>query len=256
MSSERSRLAERISYVEGDLADLEEQVAAGELDQETAERLRRTYLTEVEGLREELGDLPDDTTPRPRSPRRTVAGTLILGLGAAAIVTAAVLSLQDRAPGGNATGGIVSSVGESGGVDLAGVSTEEMEEVVAANPDVVGMRLALARRYMEAREFSRALDHYMIVLEGGQHPEALANVGWMTYLSDRPDVAESFVEQALAIQADYPLAYWYLATIRFDGLDDLAGAVEPLRLLLSYDELPADIRVAAEQMLVDAEAGR
>ena len=106
------------------------------------------------------------------------------------------------------------------------------------------MRLALARRYMEANDFSSALDHYMIVLEGGQHPEALANVGWMTYLSGRPDVAVSFVEQALAVQPDYPLAYWYLATIRFDGLGDLPGAVEPLRALLSYDDLPADMRSA------------
>ena len=83
---------------------------------------------------------------------------------------------------------------------------------------------------------------------------ALANVGWMTYQSGAPDVAESFVEESLAVQPDGGIAFWYLANIRFYGLNDQAGAIEPLQRLLEYENLPDELRVEAEGMLADAEA--
>jgi hypothetical protein len=128
--------------------------------------------------------------------------------------------------------------------------------VVAQNPDITSMRLALAERYFVDGDFPDALQHYMYVLDtqGIKDPTALANVGWMTYLSDVPEVAESFVEESLAIEPDGGIAFWYLASIRFYGLNDPAGAVAPLESLLEYEEVPDEIRTAAEELLADAEA--
>ena len=96
----------------------------------------------------------------------------------------------------------------------------------------------------------------MYVLEtlGIQDPAALANVGWMTYLSGVPDVALSFVEQSLELQPDGGIAFWYLANIRYVGLGDAAGAVAPLQSLLAYDNLPDELRAEAEELLAVVEA--
>jgi hypothetical protein len=87
-------------------------------------------------------------------------------------------------------------------------------------------------------------------------PAALANVGWMTYLSDEPDVAESFVEESLEVQPDGGIAFWYLANIRFYGLGDAPGAKEPLQQLLAYDNLPEQLRIEAEALLAEVEAAQ
>ncbi len=86
----------------------------------------------------------------------------------------------------------------------AEVTDEELEQVVAENPEITGMRLALAERYFVAGEFDRAVDHYLVVLE--QDPEnvaALAAVGWMTHLSGSLRRGATYVERALAIEPDY-----------------------------------------------------
>ncbi len=127
--------------------------------------------------------------------------------------------------------------------DLADVTNEELEVVIAENPDIVPMRLALARRYVEEGSFSEALGHYMVVLEDGPHPEALAYVGWMTYLSGDPQTAEGLLERSLAQEPENGIALWFLANTRFEGLGDAAGAL-PLLDTLSQQELPDDVRDA------------
>jgi thioredoxin-like negative regulator of GroEL len=121
----------------------------------------------------------------------------------------AVFSLQDRTPAAEATDGVATAVLEGqGGRDLASISIVEMEGVVAQNPDIPAMRIALADRYLEEGDYSKALEHYMIVLD--QEPEnstALARVGWLTYLSGEAELAEPFLVKALVIQPDFPQAY-------------------------------------------------
>ncbi len=130
-----------------------------------------------------------------------------------------------------------------------------MEAVVAQNPEVVGMRLALARRYFNAGDFSRALDHYMIILSQEQHPEALANVGWMTYMSGRPDIALGYIEAALQRQPGSLAALWLLANIQH-ALGNYAEAAEALAVVLDAEEgVPDNVRVAATALLVEMESG-
>lgn len=253
-----SVLDDQLAQVERDLSEIDGQVAAGELDLETAERLRATYRGEADGLRAQLasqGSHDGGSKPQGGRVSRRVVGITVFGLAAVAILILAAVSLTARPAGGSATGGVAADVLNGEQPDLDAITNEEMEAVVAANPEVIPMRLALARRYFDAGEFTPALDHYMIILDTEQNPEALANVGWMTYLSGRPDVAATFVEESLARDPSYLPAIWFLANIRFEGLDDPVGAREPLEQLIAADDVPDDVRGAAEAMLEEVRSG-
>jgi tetratricopeptide (TPR) repeat protein len=253
--TEVERLREQLRQVERDLVEIADQEEAGELDAATYDRLRTRYEDE---RRELLDQLSTPAEPEPPSvpTERLLSGRRLAG--AAVLVIAAVgLTIGVVNTTGDSTGveGIASDVVAGGGVDLDEISNEQMETVIAENPDIAPMRLALADRYFADGDYSSALTHYMYVLDtmGVDDPGALANVGWMTYQSGVADTAAAFVERSLEIQPDGGVAYWYLANIRFYGLSDPAGAVEPLRSLLRYDNLPAELRTAAEELLRDAE---
>jgi len=244
-----NRIEERIAQARHDLDEIAEQVAEGELDEQTAERLRERYEDEIRQLGggEEIEDSPS-----------VISGKLLLAIGGALIATIAVLIIVVRANTDSTAGveGVAEDIVTGESVELDNVTNEELEAVVAQNPNIPGMRLALADRYFFEGDFSSALTHYMYVLEdlGVQDSGALANVGWMTYQSGRPDIAESFVVESLTVQPNNGNALWYLANIRFFGLSDAAGAAEPLRQLLGYENVPDEVRTAAEDLLADVEA--
>jgi tetratricopeptide (TPR) repeat protein len=241
---------ERLAQVEADLAELDGQVEQGELDVETADLLRSRYLEERERL---LGEDEAESVS-------ALDGRRLLGIGflLVAVIGMALWLIASNTEDRSAVEGVAGEVVDGGGVNLDDISNEQMEAVVAENPGIPGMRLALADRYFAAGEFSDALTHYMYVLQTLEvkDPTALANVGWMTYLSNEPDVAESFVEESLEVQPDGGIAFWYLANIRFFGLGDAAGAAEPLQQLLAYDNLPEQLRTEAEALLAEVEAAQ
>jgi cytochrome c-type biogenesis protein CcmH/NrfG len=147
------------------------------------------------------------------------------------------------------TGGVARDVAEDASLDLSTVTNEEMETVVAANPDIFAMRLALARRYVEAGEFSNALGHYMYVLERETDPEALMYVGWMTYLSGDATTGAGLLEESLAIRPDHPLAQWFLANVLFHGTEDPQNAEPLLQAVIDSETAPAEIVEEAQRML-------
>ena len=240
-------LEEARRVVAADLADVELQEASGELDEVEASRLRDTYEAERATLR----DAEVAAEAPPTSRRRVMVGAAILIVGAVALTIGVVVTINDRDPGDLITGGIA---GEGQERDLTTVTNEEMEEVVAANPDVVPMRLALAARYFNEGDFSAALGHYLEVLDREPHPEALANIGWMTYLSGDVATGLLYVERSLEVTKDLPQSHWFLANIRYVGLADAAGAVEPLETLLAFDGLPDEIRAQATTLLSEVRA--
>lgn len=247
---------DQLEQVDRDLEEVAGQVEAGELDEATAEELRKTYRRERSDLVERLAELEvQDGAPGSGPDRRRLLWGAVLMIVAFAAVTVVLLNtVQQRRPGELATGGVATDV-ITGDVNLADVTNEEMEAVVAENPDIVPMRLALANRYFEAGEFDQALPHFMTVLDLDQdNPEALASVGWMTYLSGRADVAETFVERALAAAPEYAQAYWFLGNIRLYGLEDAAGAISPFERLLEFEGVPEEIRIQAEDSLAEAQS--
>jgi tetratricopeptide (TPR) repeat protein len=182
-----------------------------------------------------------------------VVGTAIVAVAIAVIAVFAVNSLTGASTDG--AEGIAGDVitGE-GAIELSGISNEEMEAVVADNPNVVGMRLALARRYFEGGDFDKALDHYMVVLDAEQHPEALANVGWMTYLSGRPDIALGYVEAALDRQPGMLTALWFLGNIQ-SALGDFDAATKALVVIVAAEDIPDEVRESARALLLQMEEG-
>lgn len=270
MTAVREELVERRDQALQDLTELDRQVQAGEVTERTAERLRARYEVEAADAISALDRLgqPDtdgrstgdsaanthqaDDQPRDNQgvSRRRWAAVAV----AAALVVAAGAVLLPRSLAPRPAGGAVTGNEAAGGRDLSNVNNTELEQVVADNPDVIGMRLALARRYFESGELDRSLEHYQQVLDREPHPEALANVGWILYTStDQTQAAARFVEESLERDPDQRLAAWFLANIRLEGLDDPAGAAQIARRLLERDDLSPDDRTAIRQLLERAE---
>ena len=69
--------------------------------------------------------------------------------------------------------------------ELDNVSNEEMELVIEENPDIFPMRIALANRYFDTVDYSKALPHFMYVAENSTDVElksySLAQIAWMVY---------------------------------------------------------------------------
>lgn len=254
MSGAAIRLLEqRRDLAISDLAALEAQVAAGEMGAADADRLRRRYQGDVADALAAI-DAAGEMPPQGRSPARVWTGIVVFALAAAAVVFALTRAVQPRDDTGDLSG-VAADVAAEGGVDLSTVTDEELEAVVAANPDIFPMRLALARRYVEAGDFSSALPHYLYVLDRGPDAEALMYVGWMTYLSGDAATGESLLRSSLDIAPDDLLATWFLANVHYYGLDDPAGAVPLLQRVIDSGVAPADIVAEAQTMIDQAEAG-
>lgn len=222
-----------------DLAEVAEQLAAGELDAATAARLTAIYQAELTAA----------AVPgvQPRSSRaRSWVGFGVVVAGIAVIGWLVAHAIQDRAPGGLPTGNIESI----GGRDLSEVSTEEMEQVLVDYPDIIPMRLALAFRYFEAGDHSQALPHYLRVLEQSpDQPEALTNIGWMSFSSGELELGTRYLERAIAV-ADYPQAKLFLGRIRLSQGDE--GAARDLFTeLLDDSRVPANVKTQVLQLLAE-----
>jgi tetratricopeptide (TPR) repeat protein len=264
-------ITDQIAQVDRDLAEIDEQVQLGELDDDTANRLRSVYRSERSSLEDQLasieasGSAADDDdkvdaggTParQGRSKGRSIAGTAIVGSAVIAVAVVAVFSLQERTPAGEMSDGVATDAatevleGQTA-VDLDSVTSEQMEVVVSQNPDVPGMRIALANRYLEEGNLESALRHYEIALEQQpDEPSTVAWVGWLTFLLGDPEGAEPYVVRAIEIEPEYPQAYWFLANIRYES-GDLDGTIVPIEKLLTY-ELPEEVREEAVAMLAEA----
>jgi tetratricopeptide (TPR) repeat protein len=255
---------EQIDLLREELADIETQLIDGELDADTASKIRDRYEAELADL--EVSEHADTTVAsldgdgsvaepgRKRLDQRALVG---IGLVAIVLVVIGVFAVRSlNTPTVVGADGIVGEIvrGESQ-VDLSTISNEDMEAVVAENPDIVPMRLALARRYFEAGEFDKALDHYFEVLDRERNPEALANVGWMTYLSRRPDIAANYVEVALEIQPDFLAAQWFLGNI-YVTLGRIDEAEALLLVVVASDDVPDDVRQSARELLDQIKADR
>lgn len=222
-----------------DLMELDQQVQAGEIDAADAEDLRRVYRAEAAGAQRRITELdaPPQTDQAAGPPKRTGRRRLAIGgaVAVVAVITAAMMLpayLDQRPDGGFVTGNLADPDSDPGqGRDLEQVSNEEMEAVVAANPDVVGMRLRLAHRYLDDGDLSTAIGHYMEVLDRQDDPQAMAHAGWLLFLSQEFGLAEGMLNASLELVSDDPEALWFMANLQLYGTDDPAAAVDTLERL-------------------------
>ena len=238
--------ATRRAHAIADIEGVRRQVEDGELDQATADRLVARYQAEIEGL---VDEQPDRPTPSPTSARRVVGAVLLIGaLTAVSVVAFAAIRPRD--------GGFVTGETDQG-TDLASITNDQMESVIAANadlPEVAGMRIALGDRYFNEGAHSDALRHYLPALDGQldktNRAKALARIGWMSFISGRPDLAERYLGEAIEIDGGYYEWHLYLGLVRLEGCEP-DGALEQLDPLTSDENVPLellpDIQVAIDR---------
>jgi tetratricopeptide (TPR) repeat protein len=252
-SGERRVLEERRGHVEQDLLELAGQVDAGEIDEATAARLEAAYRAELAEMDEVLAGLAKQPEDHPEpgfgvSMRRAVIGT---GALLVAFTIAIAFIGGDTVP---------SQQGAAEGVDptplggSADGSLETMEQVVAANPDNVALRLAVADAYFQREQYSSALGHYLAVLEDGsptaqEESVALGRVGWMAFITGQLDAADQYLTTSLEVDPGNVEGSLFLGFVRLFGFDDPDGAIPLLEDVLAYPDLGAELRAEVEDAL-------
>ena len=194
----------------------------------------------------------------PRSRGRLAIGALaLLVAGAGALVVVGQFR-QDRADDG-----LLSGIAGDG-VDPDSISDETLEAVIAANldhPDIAGMRLGLANRYFEDRNYQKAFPHYQAVLDGSPSPteaaEAYMSLGWMVY-DGNGEVALglSLIDTALEVAPDDPFALYLKGQVVWCGQGDHEGAASLFNDVLGSPGLDDSVRGQVEADLAAASSGQ
>jgi tetratricopeptide (TPR) repeat protein len=179
---------------------------------------------------------------------------LVLGLaaGAVAVVVALVLALGTGGSDGaeDAGGGGATSTTR----DLGTVTDEELEQVVAENPDIVPMRLRLVERYLRDGELESAQRHAeeasvrATTIE--DRARALRYLGWTTALLGQPEQGEGILVQSLALDPTNRDALYFLGRTRYQLLDRPDLALEPLEELAAM-EMDDEQRQLVETLLAE-----
>ncbi|HLF60296.1 MAG TPA: cytochrome c-type biogenesis protein CcmH [Acidimicrobiia bacterium] len=201
---------------------------------------------------------PSAITPSsPRSKKRILIGGALLVALFAIIVGVAGNFLQERE---GATAGVADLTAE----DLADVSNETMEAVIAANLDnaaINGMRLALAERYYEEGDYRAAFPHYLAVAESTEATNveaaaALTRLGWMAYEGNgEVETAIRLLDQALAIEPGSPVALYLKGRVKWCGAGDAETAALLFEEVLDNPALPDASRSEIEADLERVSSG-
>ncbi len=169
-----------------------------------------------------------------------VGGLILIG-AFAGIVAAAGFFLQDDQAGAS------TGIPDLEGRDLEDVSSETMEAVIAANldnPQISGMRLALAERYYSSSDFGAAFPHYLAIAESESSTEsqlltAFIRLGWMAWEGNEAvDAALGMFDQALAIDPDFSTALYLKGQVLWCGVGDVQQAEALFEQVVSQPDLP------------------
>jgi cytochrome c-type biogenesis protein CcmH len=197
------------------------------------------------------------TARPPRSRRRIAIGASVLLLAGAGALVAVGQFRQARADDGLLSGIV------GGEVDPDSISNETLEAVIAANldnPEIDGMRLALANRYFEERNYQKAFPHYQGILDGNpttiQAAEAYTRLGWMVYDGNgEVDLGLSLIDNALEIAPGDPFALYLKGRVLWCGRDDNEAAAEIFTEVLASSGLDDAVRQQVADDLAAASSG-
>lgn len=261
---DRHQLTETVAQARRDLEELEMQVEAGEIDDDTADRLRATYTAELEAAEESLAALtPEDEADAPptRSRSRMLAGAAILAVGLAVAVGLVGESTQAR------DDGPLQGVAAEGEFDPDQYSNETLEAVIASYEDepeladqLQFMRFRLAERYFEEGAYDRAFPHYRTILEGEPPPElgaaALTRVAWIVWTGNgEAEIALGLLDRALEAVPGHTEATYVKGQVLWCGLSRPEEAVALFEAVLASDGLEPEVREAVTTDLEAARAG-
>ncbi len=240
-----------------DIKELDQQIAEGEIDPAAGEKLRATYLREIEQAAELVVEAP--VTSRSRT--RLTIGAAVLLAGFA--VTIAVLggSVEDDPTG------LLQGVAAGDSFDPGDYSDETLEAVVAtyANDPVVAdqlvfMRFALADRYFERNEFQRAFVHYEAIL--GANPPAelfaatMTRIAWITFVGNgEVELSLDVIDRAIEAAPGSTEALFVKGQILWCGANDTESAIAVFDQILLSSELDPATRNQVESDRSAAAAG-
>lgn len=261
MNTRDRQLRELAEQAVRDIVEIDAQVAAGEIPADRARALRGRYRSvagrALAALDSDVEVDPDDTRASTRSGRPR-AWTMLYGLaGVTVLIVAVVLlptSVLSRPTGGFVTGNeAVQGAGGAPALDPSATVTDtQLEQVVAANPDVVGMRLALADRYQAQGEYGPAMRHYLAAQRREpDNAEVLAHLGWLLHQIGQVGPAWESVNRALTIDPSLQDALWFRANIALYGRNDPTTALGTLTEL-QRRPLTADVREQVDRLLATA----
>jgi tetratricopeptide (TPR) repeat protein len=228
-------LEEERDFLLRSLDDLEEEHAAGDVDEHDYETLRDDYTARAAKVLRAIEANKAKQTPRPAASRDTWrrvaigAGVVVFALGAGLLV--------ERASGRRSTGDTLTG-------DIRGSTEQEMQEA-----------LVMGR---EGR-FDQAIVLYDEVLDDQpDNVQAKTYKGWMQYLSGDVGSGLTTLIDAATADPDYPDVHAFLAVVLFRGgqpdaalreldrldaldpPDEILSIVQPLR-----DELTASTTTTA-----------
>ena len=271
-AAERARLTQRRAHARRDLEELTEQVELGEIDEATATRLRAGYEQELAEVDAALAGAPPvaaEPVDDARHPRggdegdRPGISTKRALIGAAALMIAFTVAIVfiggDSVPTqqGAAADARAATPPSTFAAAEPG-SLAAMEEAVAAHPERVDLRLALADAYFQQLEYSGALSQYLVVLDSDPTPDAeavaLGRVGWMAFITDQTEAAEQYLVSSLAVDPTHVEAKLFLGYVLFYGKGDAAGAIPLLEDVLAASGLTNEVRADVEGTLAMARA--
>jgi tetratricopeptide (TPR) repeat protein len=194
--------------------------------------------------------------PGPTSARWLIgAGTLILA-GAVAIGTVGQFR-QDR-PQDQSLAGVA-----GGEFDPEAVSNETMEAVIAANadnPQINGMRLALANRYFEEGDYQNAFGHYQAVLDGepaaAEAATAYTRLGWMVYDGNgETDLGLQLIDRGLELMPGDAFGLYLKGRLTWCGKADPDAAAALFDQVLMIPDLDPEVLTQVSSDLERAESG-
>ena len=138
-------------------------------------------------------------------------------------------------------------------IDLDSVTNEQLEEVVRKNPDVFGMRISLANRYLSEGNFTDALNHYVYIASndptGEFKPTALSQIGWMSYESGETMLALEYINESIRINSENILGNTYLGIILLEQDFDKEQGLRILEKVLDSPEIKSSEKEIVSQYI-------
>jgi tetratricopeptide (TPR) repeat protein len=230
------------------LDDLDANRAAGDIDDETYDRLHADYTARAAAVIRTLRDGVDSRPERPKTSRKRRVG-VIAGLVAFAAAASVALAagLGARLPGQTVTGNSQSK---------ASTSSREasFKQAVQQRPNDPQAHLAYARYLLGAQNYAGALKEYDATVKlDPKNAEAHAYGGWIVFLANLPDEALQRVDAAIAADPNYPDAHFFKGMILFRGKNQPCPAKGELQRYLAANN-QSDLAPEVEQVLAQAVA--
>jgi tetratricopeptide (TPR) repeat protein len=229
-------LEEQRSFLLDSLRDLEREREAGDIDEVDYDTLRDDYTARAAGVLRALeaartptrrprrarpGPARPAADPPPRNRGRVIAVVVILVVAGAAGLAVATFSGQR-----------VTGQGSSG----PPASETARHLTKAQQLDTQGKAVDALKEYDAA------------IKADGTNVVALTYRGWLLARAGLTDVAMTSLDQALAVNRNYPDAHFFRGMVLYQGRHDAAGAVTEFETFLASNP-PPEAAAAVQQVL-------